>query len=148
MINVKTVKVTETRNVTFVGKIFGEIYNLENFLAYQTLHERYVLEEQIFDTGLKTIKEEDDEYDKETYFKEEKTSDNLSQESEGSSRTVRLARNQEELDSIDRSTRDFMKLETFNKQDSLCYLNAGDSDFEDLDMGHVVTETDFFGGGE
>ena len=42
MINVQTRKVTETRNVTFVGKMFGEIYDLENFLAYQTLHERYM----------------------------------------------------------------------------------------------------------
>ena len=38
MINVQTRKVTQTRNVTFVGKMFGEIYNLEIFLAYQTLH--------------------------------------------------------------------------------------------------------------
>ena len=60
MINVQTRKVTETRNVTFLGKMFGEIYDLEIFLSYQTLHERYVSEEEFFDTGLKNIKEEDD----------------------------------------------------------------------------------------
>ena len=51
MINVQTEKVTETRNVTFVGKMFGEIYDLENYLAYQARHERYVSEEENFDTG-------------------------------------------------------------------------------------------------
>ena len=35
-------------------------------------------------------------------------------------------------------------METFYNQDPLRYLNAEDSDFEDLDMGHVVTETGFF----
>ena len=34
MINVQREKVTETRKVTFVGKMFGEIYDLENYLAY------------------------------------------------------------------------------------------------------------------
>ena len=102
MINVQKIKVTETRNVTFVGKKFGEIYDLEIFLGYQTLHEHYVSEEEILEMGLKNTKEEDDEYEEETDVEEEKTSDDLSQELEGSSRTVRLARNQDELDSIDR----------------------------------------------
>ena len=121
---------------------------MEIFLAYQTLHERYVSEEEIFDTGLKNLKKEDDEYDKETDVEEEKISGNLSEDSEDTSRIVRIAGNQEELDSIDRSTRELMKLETFYNQDPLQYLNAEDSDVEDLDMGNVVIETVFFGGGE
>ena len=105
-------------------------------------------EEEILDTGLKNIKEEDDEYDEETDVEDDtKPSDDLSQTSEGSSWMVRLARNQEELDSIDRSTRELLKLETFYNQDLLRYLNAVDSDVEDLDVGHVVTKTVFFGGG-
>ena len=36
-----------------------------------------------------------------------------------------------------------MKLETFYNQDPLRYLNEGDSDFEDLDVGHVVTKAFF-----
>ena len=55
-----------------------------------------------------------------------------------------MARNQEELDSIDRSTRELLKLEAFYNQDPLRYLNKGDSYFKDLDVGHVVTETGFF----
>ena len=51
-----------------------------------------------------------------------------------------MARNKEELDSIDRSTRDLLKLE----QDFLGYLNENDSDFEDGYVGHVVTETVLF----
>ena len=105
-------------------------------------------EEDIFDRGLKNIKEEDDEYGEETDVKEEKISDNLSVELEDTSRTVRLARNQEELDSIERSTWELIKLETFYNQEPLHCLNADDSDFEDLDMGHVVTKTGFFSGGE
>ena len=42
------------------------------FLEYQTLHERYLSEDFFFDMGLKNIKEEDDEYDKETDFEKEK----------------------------------------------------------------------------
>ena len=37
MINVQREKITETRKVTFVGKMFGEIYDLENYFAYQVL---------------------------------------------------------------------------------------------------------------
>ena len=48
-------------------------------------------EEEIFDTGLKTIKREDDEYDEEIDVEEEKISGNLSEESEDTSRTVRMA---------------------------------------------------------
>ena len=102
MINVQKRKVKETRNVTFVGKMFGEIYDLGNFLAYQTLHERYVSEEENFDTVLKNLENEDDEYDEDIDFEEEKISDNLSEDSEDTSQTVRIAQNREELDSIDR----------------------------------------------
>ena len=102
-----------------------------------------MLEDKNFDTGLSYIKVEDDEYDEETYVEDTEPSDDLSQDSEGSSRTVRLAQNQEELDSIDRWTQELMKLETFYNQDPLRYLNEGDSDFEDLDVGHVVTKADF-----
>ena len=72
----------------------------------------------------------------------------MSQDLEGSSRTVRLAQNQEELDIIDRLTRELMKLDTFFNLDPLRYLNEGYSDFEDLEVGHVVTEKFFLGGGE
>ena len=101
-------------------------------------------EEECFDMGLKNIKEEDEDYDEETDVKEEKISDNLSEYLEDTSQTVRIARNQEELDSIDRSTRELLKLETFYNQDPLGYLNVRDSYFEDLDMGHVVTKTGLF----
>ena len=94
--------------------------------------------------GTKNIKEEDDKYDEQTDVEEEKISDNLSEDSKDTSWKVRIARNQEELDSIDRSTRELLKLETFYNQDPLRYLNAGDSDFEDLDVGHMVNETGFF----
>ena len=117
---------------------------METFLEYQTLHERYVSKEEIFDTGLKNIKEEDDNYDEETDVKEEKISDNLSEDSEDTSRTIRAARNQEELEIIDQSTRELLKLETFYNQDLLQYLNARDSYFEDLDVGHVVTKKGLF----
>ena len=50
-------------NVTFVGKMFREIYDLENYLVYQARHERYVSEEEFFDTGLNKFKVEDDQYD-------------------------------------------------------------------------------------
>ena len=63
MINVQTEKVTETRNVTFVGNMFGEVYDVENYLAYQAKHERYVSEEELFDKGLNTFKVEDAQYD-------------------------------------------------------------------------------------
>ena len=56
MINVQTKKVGETRNMTFVGKMFGEIYDLENYLTYQARHERYVSEKEFFDTGLNELK--------------------------------------------------------------------------------------------
>ena len=35
-------------------------------------------------------------------------------------------------------------METFYNQDPLRYLNARDSYFEDLDVGHVVTKTGLF----
>ena len=34
MFNVRTLKKTETKNVDFLGKMFGEIYDKENFLVY------------------------------------------------------------------------------------------------------------------
>ena len=34
-------------------------------------------------------------------------------------------------------------MDKFYNQDPLQYLNAGDSDFKDLDMGHVVIKTVF-----
>ena len=48
--------------------------------------------------------------------------------------SVRLARNKDELDSINRLTQDLLNLE----QDFLVYLN--ESDIEDVYVGHEVTE--------
>ena len=63
VINVQTEKVGETRNVIFVGTMFREIYDLENYLTYQARRERYVSEKEFFDTGLNKLKVEDGQYD-------------------------------------------------------------------------------------
>ena len=42
MFNVRTLKKTETKNVDFLGKMFGEIYDKENFLAYVEQKEKCV----------------------------------------------------------------------------------------------------------
>ena len=34
MVNLKTNRVTETRDVQFLGKMYGEVYDQDNFLAY------------------------------------------------------------------------------------------------------------------
>lgn len=127
----------------------GDIYDLKKYLACQARHEGYMLEENIFDSELNKIKVEDDDYDKETDVEDEtKKLEYLSQALVGLSRVFILAWNQEELDSIDWSTRYLLKLEKFYNQDPLRYLNENDSYFEDVDMGHVVIKTVFFGGGE
>ena len=40
----------------FVGKLFGEIDDVENYLTYQARRERYVLGQEFFDTGLNEFK--------------------------------------------------------------------------------------------
>ena len=124
--------------------MFGKMYDLENFLSIPDATWALRVGRRFFDTGLKNIKEEDDEYDEETIVKEEKISDNLSEDLEDTSWTVRIARNQEELDSIYRSTLELLKLDKFYNQDPLRYLHEGDSDFKDLDVGHMVTKTGVF----
>ena len=86
--------------------------------------------EEIYDLekGLNKVKVEEDDYDE------------MSQASKRSSQAVRLARNQEKMNSIDRLIQELLKLE----QNFLRYLNDNDSDFEDVGVGHVVTETGLF----
>lgn len=55
-------KVGETRKVIYMGKMFGKIYDLENYLTYQVRRERY-MSDFFFDTGLNKLKVEDGQYD-------------------------------------------------------------------------------------
>ena len=74
MFNVNTFRQTETKNVDFLGKMFGEIYDKEFFLAYVEQKEKCVEIDEVDSIGVKEEFESDSDslvYSKETQSERE-----------------------------------------------------------------------------
>ena len=101
MFNVRTLKKTETKNVDFLGQMFGEIYDRENFLAYVEQKEKCVEIDGVDFIGEKEKFESNSDSSK--YSKKEAQSE----------RENRRKENSREIAGLDRATRELRKLKTF-----------------------------------